>query len=132
MAMKKGSVVSHLPDFFIAYSYSLAPLIILSQTSTSSFLSAQGNPFHDSTFSSLVIKPYCATLYFGIGIASRMGGSGFPTLLFLGVEENDSQLRTVSLRDYSRQIGKSALALVSPDRNVSYLLPVLVVNQASV
>ena len=25
MAMNKGSVVSHLPDFLIAYSYSLAP-----------------------------------------------------------------------------------------------------------
>jgi len=52
--MKKGSVVSHLPDFLIAYSYSLAPLIILSQTSTSSFLSAHGNPFQDSISSSSV------------------------------------------------------------------------------
>src|SRR5437016_6051087 len=54
MAMKKGSAVSHLPDFLIAYSYSLAPLIILSQTSTSSFLSAHGNPFQDSISSSSV------------------------------------------------------------------------------
>src|SRR2546422_9290520 len=52
--MKKGSVVSHLPDFLIAYSYSLAPLIILSQTSTSSFLSVHGNPFQDSISSSSV------------------------------------------------------------------------------
>src|SRR3989449_4320702 len=54
MAMKKGSVVSHLPDFLIAYSYSLVPLVILSQTSTSSFLSAHGNPFQDSISSSSV------------------------------------------------------------------------------
>src|SRR5438132_10675280 len=54
IAMKKGSVVSHLPDFLIACSYSLAPLIILSQTSTSSFLSAHGNPFQDSISSSIV------------------------------------------------------------------------------
>src|SRR5712691_10176015 len=52
MVMKKGSVVSDLPDYLIAYSYSLAPLVILSQTSTSSFLSAHGNPFQDSISSS--------------------------------------------------------------------------------
>src|SRR2546425_7858726 len=54
IATKKGSAVSHLPDFLIAYSYSLAPLVILSQTSTSSFLSAHRNPFQDSISSSSV------------------------------------------------------------------------------